>query len=77
MIKSYFELPGIIDPNANHRLPVEAAFKRGLFDNRLHRILEDPSDDTKGFIDPNTNENLSYLELMGRFYIFLSNCLHF
>ena len=58
---------GIIDPNANHRLPVEAAYRRNLFDKRLHAILEDPSDDTRGFFDPNTEENLTYLELMERF----------
>jgi len=29
-------------------------------------ILEDPNDDTKGFFDPNTNENLTYLQLMNR-----------
>jgi len=30
------------------------------------RILEDPSDDTKGFFDPNTKENLTYMGLMER-----------
>jgi len=32
----------------------------------MNDILEDPSDDTKGFFDPNTNENLTYLQLMDR-----------
>ena len=59
-------LVGIIDPNANHRLPVEIAFERGLFDKRLNDILKDPSDDTRGFFDPNTEENLTYMELMER-----------
>ena len=45
---------------------MEAAYKRNLFDKRLHAILEDPSDDTRGFFDPNTEENLTYLELMER-----------
>lgn len=58
---------GIIDPKANHRLPVEVAFDRGLFDETLNAVLEDPSDDTRGFFDPNTQENLTYLELMDRF----------
>ena len=62
-------LSGIIDPNANHRLPVEAAYNRNLFDKRLQGILEDPSDDTRGFFDPNTEENLTYLELMERFVV--------
>jgi len=32
----------------------------------MNDILEDPGDDTKGFFDPNTNENLTYLQLMDR-----------
>lgn len=32
----------------------------------MHAILDDPTDDTKGFLDPNTNENLTYLELIKR-----------
>jgi len=57
---------GIIDPNANFRLPVEVAYERVLFDRKLNKILEDPSDDARGFFDPNTEENLTYLELMQR-----------
>ena len=41
-------------------------FCLGLFDQRLNKILDDPSDDTKGFLDPNTGENLTYLELIER-----------
>nr|XP_026689896.1 desmoplakin-like [Ciona intestinalis] len=66
LLEAQIATGGIIDPFANHRLPVEAAFERGLFDRRLEQILEDPSDDTKGFFDPNTNENLTYLELVER-----------
>ncbi|KAJ3597987.1 hypothetical protein NHX12_001502 [Muraenolepis orangiensis] len=40
------------------------AYKRGLFDEEMNEILTDPSDDTKGFFDPNTEENLTYLGLM-------------
>lgn len=50
----------------SHRLPVEVAYKRGLFDEEMNEILTDPSDDTKGFFDPNTEENLTYLQLMER-----------
>ena len=71
----------MIDPQAGHRVPIEVAFQRGLFDERMNNILVDPSDDTKvryyvtnhyvthhfqGFFDPNTEENLSYLDLLGR-----------
>ena len=89
LLEAQIATGGIIDPVANHRLPVEVAFERGksmecaaarhvtaqkttmcfaagLFDEKLNRVLEDPSDDTKGFFDPNTNENLTYLQLMKR-----------
>lgn len=66
LLEAQIATGGIIDPIANHRLPVEAAFERGLFDQRLNKILQDPGDDTKGFLDPNTGENLTYLELIER-----------
>lgn len=66
LLEAQIATGGIIDPVANHRLPVEVAFDRGLFDQRLNKILQDPSDDTKGFLDPNTGENLTYLELIER-----------
>uniref|UniRef100_A0A8C3T4A3 Uncharacterized protein n=1 Tax=Chelydra serpentina TaxID=8475 RepID=A0A8C3T4A3_CHESE len=49
-----------------HRLPLEAAYKRGYFDQEMNQTLSDPTDDTKGFFDPNTHENLTYLQLMER-----------
>merc|ERR1712176_1248921 len=48
------------------RVPIQVAFERGLFDKKMYDILEDPSDDTKGFFDPNTGENLTYLKLIQR-----------
>ncbi|XP_072244874.1 uncharacterized protein [Leuresthes tenuis] len=57
---------GIIDPVHSHRIDVNVAYKRGYFDEEMNKILTDPSDDTKGFFDPNTEENLTYLELKKR-----------
>nr|XP_016854476.1 PREDICTED: epiplakin isoform X1 [Anolis carolinensis] len=57
---------GIIDPVHSHRIPVEVAYKRGYFDEELNQILLDLTDDTKGFFDPNTHENLTYLQLLER-----------
>ncbi|RMC22602.1 hypothetical protein DUI87_00395 [Hirundo rustica rustica] len=42
------------------------AYKRGYFDQEMNQVLSDPGDDTKGFFDPNTHENLTYLQLMER-----------
>ncbi|XP_070688404.1 desmoplakin-A-like [Pempheris klunzingeri] len=57
---------GIIDPEHGHRIDVEVAYKRGYFDEGMNEILTDKSDDTKGFFDPNTEENLTYLDLKER-----------
>uniref|UniRef100_A0A3B3DVM6 Uncharacterized protein n=1 Tax=Oryzias melastigma TaxID=30732 RepID=A0A3B3DVM6_ORYME len=66
LLEAQIATGGIIDPIYSHRLPIEVAFKRGYFDEDLNKILEDAGDDTKGFFDPNTEENLSYLQLMER-----------
>jgi plectin len=55
---------GVIDPHRHHRCPIELAIKRGLFDEKLKVVLEGVGDDTKGFFDPNTEQNLNYSELV-------------
>ncbi|XP_054899827.1 desmoplakin-A-like [Poeciliopsis prolifica] len=54
---------GIIDPKHSHRIDVNVAYQRGYFNEEMNKILTDESDDTKGFFDPNTEKNLTYLEL--------------
>ncbi|KAM9307873.1 desmoplakin [Gastrophryne carolinensis] len=66
LLEAQIATGGIIDPKASHRLPVDVAYKRGYFNQELNEILSDPSDDTKGFFDPNTEENLTYLQLKER-----------
>ncbi|NXI88230.1 EPIPL protein, partial [Rhipidura dahli] len=63
LLEAQIATGGIIDPVNSHRIPVEAAYKRGYFDKKMNLILSDPGDDTKGFFDPNTHENLTYLQL--------------
>uniref|UniRef100_A0A672FFT7 Desmoplakin a n=1 Tax=Salarias fasciatus TaxID=181472 RepID=A0A672FFT7_SALFA len=57
---------GIIDPKESHRIDVSVAYKRGYFDEEMNEILTYEGDDTKGFFDPNTKENLTYLQLKDR-----------
>uniref|UniRef100_A0A673CQQ7 Desmoplakin a n=1 Tax=Sphaeramia orbicularis TaxID=375764 RepID=A0A673CQQ7_9TELE len=57
---------GIIDPKESHRIDVAVAYKRGYFDEEMNEILSYEGDDTKGFFDPNTKENLTYLQLKDR-----------
>ncbi|NWW14565.1 PLEC protein, partial [Oreocharis arfaki] len=63
LLEAQIATGGIIDPVNSHRIPVEVAYKRGYFDKKMNLILSDPGDDTKGFFDPNTHENLTYLQL--------------
>ncbi|XP_055359425.1 plectin isoform X5 [Betta splendens] len=57
---------GIIDPLNSHRVPNEIAYKQGQYDAEMNKIMENPSDDTKGYFDPSTQEPLTYSELMAR-----------
>ncbi|XP_036063478.1 epiplakin [Onychomys torridus] len=66
LLEAQIATGGIIDPVHSHRVPVDVAYQRGYFDEEMNRILADPSDDTKGFFDPNTHENLTYLQLLER-----------
>ncbi|XP_073488427.1 plectin isoform X2 [Aquarana catesbeiana] len=66
LLEAQIATGGIVDPVNSHRLPLDVAYKRGYFDEEMSKILSDPTDDTKGFFDPNTHENLTYLQLMER-----------
>ncbi|XP_019729664.1 epiplakin [Hippocampus comes] len=66
LLEAQIATGGIIDPVNSHRIPVQVAYKRGYFNEEMNEILSNPSDDTKGFFDPNTHENLTYLQLMAR-----------
>ncbi|XP_077431945.1 plectin isoform X9 [Vanacampus margaritifer] len=57
---------GIIDPVNSHRVPNEVAYKQGLYNPEMKKTLENPSDDTKGYFDPSTQEPLTYSQLMMR-----------
>ncbi|KAM9310111.1 plectin isoform 2-T2 [Pholidichthys leucotaenia] len=57
---------GIIDPINSHRVPNETAYKQGQYDAEINKMMEKPSDDTKGYFDPSTQEPLTYSELMTR-----------
>ncbi|NWI62895.1 PLEC protein, partial [Todus mexicanus] len=66
LLEAQIATGGIIDPVHSHRIPVEVAYKRGYFNQEMNQILSDPGDDTKGFFDPNTHENLTYMQLLER-----------
>ncbi|GAB1299481.1 Epiplakin [Apodemus speciosus] len=66
LLEAQIATGGVIDPVHSHRVPVDVAYQRGYFDEEMNSILADPGDDTKGFFDPNTHENLTYLQLLRR-----------
>uniref|UniRef100_A0A7N6AVL8 Desmoplakin a n=1 Tax=Anabas testudineus TaxID=64144 RepID=A0A7N6AVL8_ANATE len=66
LLESQIASGGIIDPKESHRIDVSVAYKRGYFDEKMNEILTYEGDDTKGFFDPNTKENLTYLQLKDR-----------
>ncbi|XP_048863258.1 desmoplakin-like isoform X1 [Brienomyrus brachyistius] len=57
---------GIIDPTYSHRIDVDVAYRQGYLDREMNDILSRESDETKGFFDPNTEENLTYRQLKQR-----------
>ncbi len=57
---------GIVDPVNSHRLPSDIAIQRGYFSKQLAKSFKDPTDDIKGFTDPNKDENVTYKQLKER-----------
>jgi len=66
---------GIIDHKTNLRLPLEVAVKQGLLDKQHADVVkeacselpnESKPDNLKTFFDPNTEENVTYSELLKR-----------
>ncbi|XP_075901736.1 desmoplakin-B isoform X2 [Nelusetta ayraudi] len=53
---------GIIDTEHQHRVDMNMAYKRGCFDEIMNKILIDQKA-SNGYVDPNTEENLTYPEL--------------
>ncbi|XP_048010070.1 plectin isoform X7 [Megalobrama amblycephala] len=66
LLEAQIATGGIIDPVNSHRVPTEIAYKQGQFDAATNKILQNPTDDVKGFYDPNTQENLTYCQLIER-----------
>lgn len=52
---------GIIDPRLNHRLPNDVLKAQLDLSDELIKRIDNDDDDTKGYYDINTGENLTYL----------------
>uniref|UniRef100_A0A672GV28 Plectin n=1 Tax=Salarias fasciatus TaxID=181472 RepID=A0A672GV28_SALFA len=57
---------GIIDPINSHRLPLQTAYKQGQFDADINKKLTEPSDECKLFVEPSTQEQITYKQLLDK-----------
>lgn len=54
---------GIIDIDHQHRVDMNIAYKRGLFDEIMNKYLIEQKTKSFGYVDPNTEDTLTYPEL--------------
>jgi len=75
LLEAQLATGGIIDHKVNLKLPMELALERKLLSKKVSEKLtltckdiddEEKPDDLKTFFDPNTEENVTYCELMRR-----------
>uniref|UniRef100_A0A673LU28 Plectin-like n=1 Tax=Sinocyclocheilus rhinocerous TaxID=307959 RepID=A0A673LU28_9TELE len=66
LLDSQYATGGIIDPVNSHRIPVQMACTQGQLDEDLSKVLSSPPANKKAFIDPNTQDSLTYGELLER-----------
>ncbi|XP_041932164.1 plectin a isoform X4 [Alosa sapidissima] len=57
---------GIVDPEYNFHLPTEVATQRGYINKEMFERLSDPSNAVTEFVDPTTDERVSYAQLLKR-----------
>ncbi|XP_075271448.1 LOW QUALITY PROTEIN: plectin [Opisthocomus hoazin] len=56
---------GIIDPHLGFHLPLEVACQRGFINKDTYDMLSEPSE-VRSYVDPSTDEKLSYTQLLKR-----------
>ncbi|OPJ85729.1 plectin [Patagioenas fasciata monilis] len=56
---------GVIDPHLGFHLPLEVAYQRGFINKETHDMLSEPSE-VRSYVDPSTEEKLSYTQLLKR-----------
>ena len=54
-----------MDPRLGFHLPLEVAYQRGYLNKDTHDQLSEPSE-VRSYIDPSTDERLSYTQLLRR-----------
>ena len=60
MLEVQLACGGIIDIAGNHRLPLDLAISRRLLPDDIRERIEDSERNTRGYIDVNSADNLTY-----------------
>ncbi|XP_073714527.1 plectin a [Misgurnus anguillicaudatus] len=66
LLEAQLATGGIIDPEKSYRIAQDVACKRGYLNEEMNKTLSSPSDSSTVFVDPNTQENVTYAELLKR-----------
>ncbi|XP_024920953.1 plectin a isoform X6 [Cynoglossus semilaevis] len=66
LLEAQLSTGGIVDPVKSYRIPHEVACKRGYFDDKMSKTLNKSTDETKVFYDPNSQEDVTYAQLMNK-----------
>ncbi|XP_077051508.1 plectin a isoform X21 [Siphateles boraxobius] len=66
LLEAQLATGGIIDPEKSYRITPDIAYKRGYLNEKMNEDLSSPSVSNTVFIDPNTQENVTYAELLKR-----------
>ncbi|XP_069738181.1 epiplakin-like [Phaenicophaeus curvirostris] len=66
LLEAQIATGGIIDPIHGHRIPVQVAHERGYLDEEMSRVLSNPKNQSRSCFDPNTQENVTYRQLLRR-----------
>ncbi|XP_040910156.1 plectin a isoform X4 [Toxotes jaculatrix] len=64
LLEAQFTTGGIIDPVCSHRVPNDVSIQRGYFSKQMTKSFNEPSGDVKCFTNPNTNESVTYKQLL-------------
>ncbi|XP_026155347.1 plectin a isoform X7 [Mastacembelus armatus] len=64
LLEAQFSTGGVIDPVSSIRVPNDVAIQRGYFSKQMAKSFDNPSGDIKGFTNPNTNESVTYRQLL-------------
>lgn len=66
LLEAQFTTGGIIDPVSSHRVPNDVAIQRGYLSKQMSKSFNEPSGDVKGYTNPNTNESVTYKQLLDK-----------